>query len=100
MSADNWAVCPKCAETRRVALEDAKKTLEKSYGKIPVDAYLQLREQTEKQLTELPPESLREDYSIGIYCGEFSVNYTGRCQSCQYEYRYSFEDKTPQSTKP
>jgi len=64
MSADNWAICPRCK-----AEFDAK------LAELPFD--------------EPPPKTsfddytFREDYELGVvYTGEFYVRYEGRCQVC------------------
>lgn len=57
MSADNWAVCPKCKELN-------KKKLVESYGKISASEYRVLIETGNKD-----EHTLRKDYEIGIYDG-------------------------------
>ncbi len=61
MSADNWAICPRCKKN--------------------------------KQLTGIDEYTLREDYEIGIQDGEFYARYKGRCNSCDFDFRYDYSKK-------
>ena len=83
MSADNWAYCPKCkvAELKKEASLD--ETIRQSYGKISSEKYLEL---LQKRQNPVGLEcTLREDYNIGIYDGEFYVSYSGSCQKCDFK---------------
>ena len=80
MSADNWAVCPKCKDTK-------KNVAEKAYGKVPQSEYLNILADVagyEKA------EVLREDYEIGINeLGVFYVSYECRCDRCGFKFNFN-----------
>jgi hypothetical protein len=90
MSADNWAICPKCKKLERDKSEKKKKKADKSYGKVPKEEYeklVLLANETVKL-----DETLREDYQCGIKDnGEVFIYYSGNCQRCGFD--YSFEHK-------
>ena len=70
MSTNNWGECPTCAGT-------VKKKLTEAYGKVSIAEY----EKLQKALAEeVPANTLREDYEIGIHNGMFSVRYCAVCQ--------------------
>lgn len=61
MSADNWAVCPKCQ----------KKLNDAGIKDISID------------------HTLREDYEVGLLPnGEFMIHYESNCENCDFEYMY------------
>ena len=101
MSADNWSVCPKCQEEReRDHAERVKKhkaRLKKAYGNVSADEYEELlREKPEDQKPRLDePQSVREDYEVGIVDGngEFFVSYRAECQECGYGFRFKFSHR-------
>ncbi len=74
MSADNWAICPKCSPK---AVHDC------SCGCSPPEAKY----------------TLREDYEIGVSDGKFFVSYSAICRNhdkpnnegCGFEYEFNFE---------
>ena len=90
MSADNWAICPKCEANDEIELENEAKWLEENYGKVDADNWLAARERHHAH-QNLPTENtLREDYDIGVWDGEFHVNYRGRCTKCGYTLKYVY----------
>lgn len=89
MSADNWTVCPKCKVADEAKYEASQKEIAKAYGKVSAEEYLK-QVQAAPKLPE-SHETLREDYEIGIYEGEFSVSYTGCCNICNFS--FSFRQK-------
>ncbi len=88
MSAENWAICPKCKrldEEKRQLLADQIKT---SYGNLPESEYLELVERF-KAPAKIE-ETLREDYELGIWNKEFSISYGANCDKCGFEYSFNF----------
>jgi len=64
MSANNWAICPKCKKERV------------------------------EWKSEIDKNSFREDYEIGLSeDGYFSVSYGGRCDRCGFSFQYNYEKK-------
>lgn len=87
MSADNWAICPRCEE-RKKKLEEEVKSL---YGQISAEDYLKKVEELKVQNKDL--YTLREDYEIGIYKGQFRVDYGASCKVCGFNYSYKYNDR-------
>lgn len=87
MSANNWAVCPRCtAEQSR----DRKQRIEKaraSYGRVTPEEYDKLKREAEEPF--VLTQNLREDYELGVdEDGNFSVNYRCHCQQCRFSFSY------------
>jgi hypothetical protein len=61
MSADNWAVCPKCVEKYNIPI-----------------------------VTGNPANTFRENWDIGVVGKEFSINYRGVCKECEFRYEFNF----------
>ena len=95
MSADNWAVCPKCKKDEAEKLKRMSVELNEAYGNVPPSRYDEMskalanyRNKTENSLT------LREDYSQGIDIeGVYSVEYGGTCEKCGFTFSYKYEKK-------
>ena len=90
MSADNWAMCPRCKANREDAAGLAHETAIKSYGKVSVTEFDELRDEADRlsELINNPPgagqgRTFREDWEIcGAEDGEVFVSYRGACQTC------------------
>jgi len=91
MSADSWAVCPKCKVKAEQAQANLLSRVETDYGKFAANEYLELIEQS-KQPLEME-HTLREDWEIGIREGEFHVFYGASCETCGFS--HEFEHKQP-----
>lgn len=90
MSADNWAICPKCTEKALKNKVVASAKAKQAYGKVSADEYLELIKTAN---IEYEPEyTLREDYELGIFDGEFYVNYHGNCQICGFNFKHSYKE--------
>lgn len=90
MSADNWAICPKCQELTDDRQEMLEEKLSKSYGVVPPEEYLRLFENSRKKVNLEP--TLREDYEIGILnTAEFYVRYEAVCRTCGFSYAYKYD---------
>jgi len=92
MSADNWGNCPRCFKRATDSVVHLVKKANDSYGKIPVEKYLQLVEEANGKFEPSEFITLREDYAIGIdRFGVFRVEYNARCTSCGFNYNYTHE---------
>jgi hypothetical protein len=82
MSADNWAVCPRCfARALEVAAEQ-RATVEESYGSIPRDRFL-LAVADLKEPNTADFHTFREDYEFwGAESGTIEWRYRGVCTAC------------------
>ena len=93
MSADNWAVCPRCL--MRAKAEEGRQLAEvmRRYGKIPVAEFDAAR----SAIQPVDPHKLttfREDYVIsGAEAGVITVSYSGHCQTCGFG--TDFKDEHP-----
>jgi hypothetical protein len=89
MSADNYTVCPRCAEVQRAEITKAEANLQKSYGQVSADAYLLAAAALEKLKAEPMPQNLREDYELGIdRNGDFECSYSCSCSVCRWSWEF------------
>jgi len=99
MSADNWAICPKCLKGMKDSLEKAEQKLlsvkRDSYGQVEYDEFLRIIEKADNRVQELKSgiekllrsPAMREDYEISLdEGGVFSVSYKARCTVCGFEH--------------
>ena len=102
MSADNWAVCPRCLKNA----ENAKRALEAeaqaAYGRVSPEDYEELRVAAAAPLDIEKLRTFREDYAVDMESdGTFEVNYHGRCsprspaKGCGYEHRFRHIEEVP-----
>lgn len=90
MSADNWAICPKCKKDKNNKIVSLRKEVEEKYGKLPLDEWESLKIANEKKMELELEYTLREDYQIGVNEeGEFAVDYSASCNVC--DFRFFFE---------
>ncbi len=88
MSADNWAVCPRCFD--KMKLDAAKKAQEAKdeYG----EEWLKFHSLVWEPEPEPEPD-LREDYEIYFGDdGEFVVSYHCKCAKCGFEFSYGHRE--------
>lgn len=90
MSADNWAICPKCKITAEEKQKKLKLKAGAAYGKVEPEAYLQMLAEAEGPIVH--KETLREDFYIGIdEDGDFSASYRGNCTECKFSFSFKHE---------
>ena len=92
MSADNWAVCPRCKKVRATDLADIERRVAESYGTVPVEEFDAARDRLAEAQAAPVERTFREDYEVGVEeDGEFYVIYRGGCRECglTHEYRYT-----------
>lgn len=96
MSADNWAICPKCKSNREIMIKALRETVSASYGKATQDKFLaQMRDIANKE-TEEQEKTLREDYEMGMdEFGSFSIDYRAICSKCGFKYSYDYVASIP-----
>jgi hypothetical protein len=104
MSANNWAICPRCAK-RDMEIADQEVRLterarDEAYGHVPRDKFMALVQAASearslRQIKIDNPhrpglQTLREDWEIGILPGtsELFINYHGRCDECDLDIRF------------
>jgi hypothetical protein len=92
MSADNWAVCPRCKLNEENAIKALDYRIEKEYGKISIDDFLVLRNEAQQRREGLPLQkaTFREDYEIfGAEDGAIEINYSGSCKCCGLSMKFT-----------
>ena len=90
MSANNWAICPKCEEIAREVRNAAIQRVVDDYGKIPRDEYTEVVRDSEREYR--PRSTLREDYEIGIRNGVFEVGYRAECEVCGLSHEFHHKE--------
>lgn len=93
MSADNWSVCPRCyAKLKRITTLRKREVIA-AYGKVSEEEYNKLRLKSKKPLQL--EDTLREDFEQGVdKLGEYFVDYSCSCTTCDYSYKYSYKCQT------
>ena len=94
MSADNWAICPRCKAKKDVEAETRVKAAQDAYGKVSAEKYTQLLDAAKAPVAY--GNSLREDYRLGIdEDGDFTVSYRGSCRDCGFSHEFKHEEQVP-----
>jgi hypothetical protein len=89
MSADNWALCPRCIDNHVKDIKRAQAELDASYGKVPLDQFDDMRAGVANLRTSTPAETFREDYEFyGAEDGEVVATYRGHCSKCDLSVRF------------
>jgi hypothetical protein len=80
MSADNWAVCPRCKHRARLKFDADSAAVQAMYGKVPVEDFDAARAALE---LEDVGYTFREEYEFcDAESGEVVASYRGRCTRC------------------
>ena len=93
MSATNWGECPACLRRAHEAKAKQQQETAEAYGKIPVEEYLLMRAESEKEVKI--DDTLREDYCQGMTeAGKYYVHYRGECQNadCSFLHEFTHEE--------
>lgn len=91
MSADNWRVCPACADERLQKKRDLSEEIERSYGKVSEKKFLELVDLLNNPIDF--EKTLREDFHQGMgEDGVYRVDYKCHCSKCGFYWEY--KDKT------
>lgn len=92
MSADNWAICPRCIKQARAEHDAAVARVMESYGQIPVEDFDAAR----AALKDVNPEdyqTFREDYEFyGAEEGHVVASYHGACGKCGLSLEFKHEE--------
>ncbi len=88
MSADNWAVCPRCSDDNQAEVDRLAEEMKKAYGKVTAEEFVALTGQfaaardKARDAREVGTE-FREDYEIyGAEDGVLKIRYGGHCRMC------------------
>lgn len=83
MSADNWAICPRCHHRALVEHEAKRQAALDSYGTVPLAEFEELRYHADVPFDDGAYHTFREDYEFsGAEEGVIYVRYKGRCTVC------------------
>lgn len=92
MSADNWAVCPKCKQAAKEEYNALTEQVEKSYGSVSYEEDMKLFKKAQE--TPIMKSSLREKYELGIKeNGQFYIGYDASCQDCGFEFAFQYTEQ-------
>lgn len=92
MSADNWAICPRCKLGGEVEHQGNIDRAAEAYGKVDPDEYEALREIARRPLDLEPFRTFREDYEFyGADEGTVVATYEGECSVCSLHVKFRHE---------
>jgi hypothetical protein len=96
MSADNWAVCPRCEAARQAMLAARRVTVDAMYGKASVAEFDAAREELAAMEAKPPGHTFREDYEFyGVEEGTLYISYSGGCKTCGLTFTHKSEHPLP-----
>jgi alkylation response protein AidB-like acyl-CoA dehydrogenase len=96
MSADNYAMCPRCQKALDGTVDTLSRRMAEGYGKVPVAEYAELQSKLAEAAVKAHAgsQTFREDYEIyGAADGDVVVDYGGSCTECGL--RLTFTDHHP-----
>lgn len=94
MSADNWAVCPRCRKRHEAAHIVLCQQVADGYGVLTVDEFDALREKAAEGVNF--QQEFREDYEFWLDMdGIVHVSYSGHCQACGFGIDFTDEHQIP-----
>lgn len=83
MSADNWAICPRCEDRRQTRLRERAVEVQAAYGSVSVEEFDRLRNSLATDQAVEPANTFREDYEFyGAEDGTVHAAYSGGCSEC------------------
>lgn len=96
MSADNWAICPRCLKNAEVEKQKALESAAKAYGKATPDEWRAMTDEAAKPIDSEEFRTFREDYEFYINeDGEWSADYHGGCAKCKLEFTFKKTEQLP-----
>lgn len=97
MSADNWAICPRCVYRKDRKDREARRLHDEAtaaYGTVPIAEWKRLEALAVEACAPITERTFREDYEIGgAEDGEVTVSYQGGCSVCKLS--LSFQHDAP-----
>ena len=89
MSADNWAICPRCKVRRGDRFRALDVALTESYGQVPVEEFDRLRAERDREVGTEQERTFREDYEFWMdENGRFTATYSGGCRECGLGHKF------------
>lgn len=84
MSADNWAVCPRCLHEDKAELAKRQAYVREQYGKVSIEEWDDLSKVLTEEVDAEKFRTFREDYEFwGAETGRLLIEYSGECQVCK-----------------
>jgi len=94
VSADNWAICPKCTDKRTQESRERAEAIAEAYETIPVDEWDLMREEARIEDEIRVEATFREDYEFcGADEGTLYISYSGACSKCGLSLEHKDEIK-------
>ena len=94
MSADNWAICPRCKINHANTTAKMIEKVNKQYGKIDQDQFVRDRQVAIDFAGQKLQPTLREDYEIYTDSdGVFTVSYGCSCSVCNFRHEFNHEER-------
>jgi hypothetical protein len=96
MSADNWAICPRCLRREEARLSDLQRRTAEAYGVLPVAEFDAMRAEANRPIDTAKLTTFREDYEIyGAEEGHVVVSYSGSCSTCKLNHKIHTDEQIP-----
>lgn len=94
MSADSYAICPRCAHAEELRIADLKARVNAEYGVLPIAEFDALCAEASVAIDLEKLTTFREDYEFyGAEDGVVNVSYSGHCSVC--DCGIDFSDQRP-----
>jgi hypothetical protein len=96
MSADSWAMCPRCTNNDEQEIPAMERKLHESYGKVSFEEYEQMQTTIDECRYERDNNprraTFREDYEFyGAETGTLQISYSGQCTVCGLKLKFQEE---------
>lgn len=92
MSADNWAICPRCEANRQASIRVVEEGVAAAYGVVSVEEFDRMRADLEARRAAEPEHTFREDYEFwGVEEGVIKASYRGGCSACGLAHAFAIE---------
>lgn len=83
MSADNWTVCPRCADRAKAESAERLQVAANAYGTVTPEEYGKLLAEAQMPVDLGDYQTFREDYEFyGAQTGMVTASYSGHCGTC------------------
>lgn len=83
MSADNWAICPRCLDEAKAEAQARFQAAFEAYGKVTPEEYERIRDLAQEPIDKDVLQTFREDYEFyGAENGTVTAVYSGHCSKC------------------
>lgn len=88
MSANRWSMCPNCKAKRAETAEKLRQRARDGYGVLSQEDYLHELREADKIESKLLPDTLREDWEIGLDGLGVRVDYRAYCERCGFKRKF------------